>query len=217
MISSILSVLWLLCGLVAVLTMMSLLGRLGKSEGARHLRTTHRTVGWCFTAGYLAFLVIMIPKWTSNGPLLPTPLVAHATLGLLLFPLLLVKHLVVRVFKKYFPALPYLGVILFTIAFVVVGLTGLQRMVLWAEGPMVTIQSGDTQRTVSAAVGRDLLQSKCARCHSLKPDLPVPQVRRGVAPDGHPDAGERPRTHERMPGRFHRGVSCKRIGSCELR
>ena len=44
-----------------------------------------------------------------------------------------------------------------------------RRMVLWAEGPMVTIQSGDAQRTVSAAVGRDLLRSKCARCHSLKP------------------------------------------------
>ena len=170
MVSSVLSVLWLLCGLLAVLTMMSLLGRVGKSEGgARHLRTAHRTVGWCFTVGYVAFLVSMIPKLASNGPLLPTPLVTHATLGLLLFPLLLVKHLVVRVFKKYFPALPYLGVILFTIAFVVVGFTGLQRMVLWAEGPMVTIQSGDAQRTVSAAVGRDLLQGKCARCHSLKP------------------------------------------------
>ena len=169
MISSILSVLWLLCGLVAVLSMLSLLGRIGKGEGTRHLRTIHRTAGWCFTIGYLAFFVIMIPKWTSNGPLLPTPLVTHATLGLLLFPLLMVKHLVVRAFKKYFPALPYLGVILFTIAFVVVGFTGLKRMVLWAEGPRVTIQSGDEQRTVSAAVGRELLQSKCARCHSLKP------------------------------------------------
>jgi len=168
MISSILSVLWLLCGLLAVLTMMSLMGRAGKSEGAQSLRTSHRIVGWCFTAGYVAFLVIMIPKLTSNGPLLPTPLVTHAALGLLLFPLLLVKHLVVRFFKKYFPALPYLGVILFTTAFVVVGLTGLHRMVLWAEGPTVTIQSGDEQRTVSAAVGRNLLQSKCARCHSLK-------------------------------------------------
>lgn len=169
MISSVLSVLWLLSGLAAVLTMMSLLGRTGKAEGTRHLRTTHRIFGWLFSAGYVAFLVIMIPKLTSNGPLLPTPLVTHATLGLVLFPLLLVKHLVVRVFKKYFPALPYLGVILFTFAIAVVGFTGLQRMILWAEGPMVTIQSGDTRRTVSAAVGRDLLQNKCGRCHALKP------------------------------------------------
>jgi len=142
---------------------------LEEAEGARHLRTTHRTVGWCFTLGYLAFFVTMIPKWTSNGPLLPAPHVTHATLGLLLFPMLMVKHLIVRVFKKYFPSLPYLGVMLFTISFVAVGLSGLQRVVLWAEGPMVTIRSGDAQRTVSAAVGRDLLQTKCARCHSLKP------------------------------------------------
>ena len=107
--------------------MMSLLGRVGKSEGARNLRTIHRTFGWIFSAGYVVFLVIMIPKLTSNGPLLPTPLVTHATLGLVLFSLLLVKHLVVRIFKKYYPTLPYLGVILFTIAFVVVAFTGVQR------------------------------------------------------------------------------------------
>jgi hypothetical protein len=169
MISSIFAVLWLFCGLLAVLTMMSLLGRVGKSEGARNLRTIHRTFGWIFSAGYVVFLVIMIPKLTSNGPLLPTPLVTHATLGLVLFSLLLIKHLVVRIFKKYYPTLPYLGVIIFTIAFVVVAFTGVQRLVLWAEGPMVTIQSGEEQRKVSAAVGRNLLQNKCSRCHLLRP------------------------------------------------
>ena len=169
MTSSIFAVLWLFCGLLAVLTMMSLLGRVGTSEGARNLRTIHRTFGWIFSAGYVVFLVMMIPKFTSNGPLLPAPLVTHAYLGLALFSLLLIKHLIVRTFKKYYPTLPYLGVIIFTIAFVVVAFTAMQRLVLWAEGPMVTIQSGDEQRKVSAAVGRNLLQNKCSRCHSLSP------------------------------------------------
>jgi hypothetical protein len=169
MTSSIFSVLWLLCGLLAVLTMMSLLGRVGKSEGARNMRTIHRTFGWIFSAGYVVFLVMMIPELTSNGPLLPAPLVTHATLGFVLFSLLLIKHLIVRIFKKYYPVLPHLGVIIFTVAFVVVAFTGLQRLLLWAEGPMVTIQSGDEQRKVSAAVGRNLLHDKCSRCHPLKP------------------------------------------------
>lgn len=145
------------------------MGRAGTSEKARHLRTTHRRFGWIFSTGYVVFLVMMIPKLTSNGPLLPTPLVTHATLGLVLFSLLLIKHLVVRIFKKYYPTLPYLGVIIFTIAFVVVAFTGVQRLLLWADGPMGTIQSGEEQRKVSAAVGRNLLQNKCSRCYSLRP------------------------------------------------
>ncbi len=100
MLSSSLAVLWLFCGLAAVLTMLSLLGRIGKQDGTRNLRRIHRGFGWSFSAGYVAFLVVMIPKWTANGPLLPSPLAAHATLGLLLLPLLLFKHLVVRIVKN---------------------------------------------------------------------------------------------------------------------
>jgi hypothetical protein len=96
------------------------------------------------------------------------PYVTHAYLGLALLPLLLIKLLVVRVFKKYHPALPYLGVILFTAAFTLVGFTGLQRAILWAKGPRITIQQEEGTRNVSTAVGREILHYKCARCHGLK-------------------------------------------------
>jgi len=77
-------------------------------------------------------------------------------------------------------------------------------------------------------VGGRATNGQCGRGTRPSPDqvrpvpfsqagLPVPQARRGVATDCGPDAGERPRAHERVPGRFHRGLSCKRIGSGDLR
>ena len=49
-------------------------GAARQERGARHLRTTDRTVGWCFTAGYVAFLLIMIPKGRRTGRFCPHPL-----------------------------------------------------------------------------------------------------------------------------------------------
>ena len=169
MLSSVLAVLWALCGLIAVLAMLVLLGGKGADAMRPVLRWTHRILGGIFSLGYVGFLVLMIPKYRANAPLLPSPLTVHAYLGVALFPLLLVKHLVVRMFKKYYPALPYLGVIIFVIAFTLVGMTGGHNALLWAKGPKATVKAGDGQREVSVALGRDLLHSKCARCHRLRP------------------------------------------------
>jgi len=167
--NSMLAVLWLLCGFIAVLAMLRLLGGKGTLLGPRPLRWIHRVFGGIFSLGYVAFLVVMIRKYQGNAPLLPTPLAIHAYLGAVLFPLLLVKHLIVRVFKKYMTALPYLGVIMFTLAFTFVSLTGIHSLLLSAKGPKVTVKSGNTQRTVSVGLGRYLLHNKCVRCHSLQP------------------------------------------------
>ncbi len=48
------------------------------------------------------------------------------------------------------------------------GLTGLHQIFLWAEGPRVTIGSEGAKAKVSIALGRNLLQDKCSRCHPLK-------------------------------------------------
>lgn len=193
MLSSIFAVLWLLCGLVAVVSMLQMLGGAKRPAGEpvdgepdagrksaaaalraawgspRGLRWTHRVSGGLFSAGYVIFLLVMVPRYQANGPLLPCPFVVHAYLGAALLPLLLVKHMVVRLFKKYYPALPYLGVTMLVVAAGIVSLTGAHYLLLWAKGPSVQVNPVDGERTVSAALGQELLHSKCARCHSLQP------------------------------------------------
>lgn len=162
------SILWLLCGLAAALVMLTVLGRPGEGGRAPRLRLAHRALGWLFTVGYLVFLGEMFPRFLSNGPGLPTPFVAHAYIGLAILAILVVKVLVARVFKRYSAALPYFGMLLLTLSLLVVGFTGIQGVLLWARGPSVTVQSGETAHVVSVAAGRHLLQDKCARCHALR-------------------------------------------------
>ena len=168
--SSTLALVWLGCGLVAVVTMLAVLG--GKGEawgGAKRLRWVHRFFGFAFSLGYVGFLIYMLPRYQANGPLLATRFVLHAYLGMALLGLLLVKHMVVRLFKKFYPALPYLGALMFTVALGVAGLTGLNNLLLWAKGPLVVVKTDRGPRWVSVALGRDVLHHKCARCHTLQP------------------------------------------------
>jgi len=191
--TSILSILWLLCGLVAVVAMLQQLGGRKtppkKTEGEpdqtqpaspidifsdlwndpKVLRWVHRISGGIFSLGYLLFLLNMVPKYQNNSPLLPTSYATHAYLGVVLFPLLFVKHLVIRVFKKYYTALPYLGVLILTMAVGIVSLTGGHYFLLWLRGPSTKVMSEGEKHKVSVALGRDLLHSKCARCHPLRP------------------------------------------------
>jgi hypothetical protein len=166
--SSAFSILWFLCGLTAVLTMLSMLGT-GKVEGPTRstLKWTHRIFGGIFSIGYLIFAALMIPKYHANAPLLSSPIATHAYVAILIFPLLLFKHYIVRVAKKYFQALPYIGMTILILAFLVVAMTGLNHIILWTKVPKMTVQSASGPRIVSTAIGRNLLPIKCARCHDL--------------------------------------------------
>jgi cytochrome c biogenesis protein CcdA len=99
--SSALSILWFLCGLTAVLSMLSMLGGSKMESSTRSaLKWTHRIFGGFFSVGFLVFAVIMIPKYHGSAPQLSSPIATHAYVAAIIFPFLLVKHYIVRVAKK---------------------------------------------------------------------------------------------------------------------
>lgn len=163
--SSAFSILWLICGVIAVLSMLFILGgKQGKSSGS-WLRWFHRISGGLFSLGYLVFALSMIPKYQGNAPFLTNSLAFHAFLGAALFPLLFLKHYIVRIAKRYSPSLPYLGMTIIVVTFLVVSFSGINNMILWIKGPKIIVQSSGSTRFLSAAIGRDILYMKCARCH----------------------------------------------------
>jgi len=133
----------------------------------RVLKLVHRVLGWVFVAGYVAWLFVMAPLYLANGPMISLPYAIHAYLGCALFVLLLVKLCIVWFFKKYYAALPVLGYTVYAAAFLVVGFSGSNDILLWLSGPNVTVKAGTRDRSVSAALGRDVLCRKCAHCREL--------------------------------------------------
>ena len=161
------SILWFLCGLIAVLTMLLLLGGKSEASSLSTLKWSHRIFGGIFTIGYLIFAYLMIPKYQGDAPHLLPPVATHAYLAAILFPILFIKHYIVRIAKRYYPALPYIGMTILALAFLAVATTGLNHIILWTKVPKMTVQSSSGPRIVSTAIGRHLLPVKCGRCHNL--------------------------------------------------
>jgi len=168
MVYSVFSLLWLLCGFIAAAAMLLRLGTNAAWAKTWIVAWVHRAFGAVFMIGYVVFVGAMIELYQENAPLLSRPIALHAYLGILLFPILLFKELIARFFKKYFGALPYIGMTIFCVAFAVVALTGGHHVLLYLKGPRTKVTREDKRQTVSVALGRDLLQSKCGRCHELK-------------------------------------------------
>ncbi|NOZ21216.1 MAG: hypothetical protein GXP25_09010 [Planctomycetes bacterium] len=165
---SILSLLWLLCGFAAVVAMLLRLGSRAAWAKSPMILWAHRILGGSFVIGYIIFLICMIGLYQVNAPRLPLPLALHAYLGVLLLPILLLKELIVRFFKRYFTALPYVGMVIFCVAFLVVAFTGGHYTVLWLKGPTAKVTRDGKRHKVSVALGREILHNKCAQCHELK-------------------------------------------------
>lgn len=163
--SSVFSVLWFICGAIAVFTMLFMLGGRPGESSRSLIRWLHRIFGAMFSLGYLLIAIFMIQKYQGNAPFLTHSVAFHACMGAALLPLLFIKHYIVRIAKKYLPALPYLGMTIIIVAFLVVFFSGVNNIILWIKGPKVTVQSAGSSRVVSAAIGRDILAIKCARCH----------------------------------------------------
>ncbi|MEW6355816.1 MAG: hypothetical protein AB1696_05810 [Planctomycetota bacterium] len=168
MLYSVLSLLWLLCGFIAAAAMLLRLGSNAEWPKSQIMLWAHRAFGAVFMIGYVVFLGIMIDLYQEDAPILSRPIMVHAALGILLLPILLFKELIVRFFKKYYIALPYVGMTIFCIAFAAVAMTGGHKALLYVAGPRAEVMRNDKAQKVSVALGRDLMHAKCSRCHELK-------------------------------------------------
>lgn len=164
--SYILMALFLVSGVSAVLSMLVLQGR-GLSGGwASGLRRWHRISGYLFALFFLASLVGMLDRLSlvrAGGTLA----ILHVTLAVVLVPMLLVKMVIARWFKRLYPQLPGLGLAVFYLAVVLVVLpalvpAGVPGDLLIEEHESVALSTAEESRAVF------LLQDRCTRCHTLE-------------------------------------------------
>jgi hypothetical protein len=164
--SYILMALFLTSGISAVFSMLVLQGR-GLSGGwANRLRRWHRLSGYLFALFFLASLVGMLERLLqvrAGGGLT----ILHVALAVVLVPMLLVKIIVARWFKRLYPQLTGLGLAVFYLAVVLVVLpalvpAGVPENLLIEEHERATLSAAEESRAGF------LLQDRCTRCHTLE-------------------------------------------------
>ncbi len=168
------------------------------SAAPRSLMFIHRAIGYAYLILYIFMMWHMVPRLWNYQVELPPRTVAHLMLGITIGVLLLVKISILRFFRHFEEAMPYIGTALLICTYLLIGLsvpftlresvrqvsskvfsdasierthTRLQMAGLPPEAPLDKLA---TRRKLRE--GQDVLLKKCVQCHDLRTILARPRT-----------------------------------------
>lgn len=168
MIKSILAIFFLIAGLIAVICMLTLMGKTERKISAQLLRKMHRVAGFVFTGLLLLISYFCIKYWAMAGDQLSTRAVLHGFLSLSLIIIFILKISIVQYYKQFLRFVPVMGMVVFILSFVVFSTSAgfFFLRTLFAKPESLEISEPYlTPLPVSTERGAALFNSKCISCH----------------------------------------------------
>ena len=168
------------------------------SAAPKSLMFVHRAIGYAYLILYIFMMWHMVPRLWNYQVELPPRTVAHLMLGITIGVLLLVKVSILRFFRHFEEAMPYIGTALLICTYLLIGLsipftlresvrqvssnvfsdasierthTRLQMAGLPPDAPLEKLA---TRRKLRE--GQDVLLKKCVQCHDLRTILARPRT-----------------------------------------
>jgi len=163
--STIVSIIFLVLGAVAVWTMMM---KVGRQSPSHTLLIIHRVAGWSFALAFAVMTVVMIERMTRHWEELSSLTTIHGTLAVTLLLLLTLKLVIPRFFPGLAKHLFLLGISTFLFAFTLVGISAGYYLVLKIRKLPYISHNDLTNTELDAQLGKQFLIVKCATCHPLK-------------------------------------------------
>src|SRR5713101_926181 len=163
-----LGVTFVLIGATNVWLILQASARVRDAKASTRLVAAHRIGGYLFIALFCVMGYFMVARLGDVAGGAPPSTMIHLTLAMVLSPLLFVKVLVARYYKSYYSVLMPIGLVIFALSFVLIGIT---------VGPYLAHQS--RMQTVSLAeidlppAGIDInfaaatMEKRCSKCHNL--------------------------------------------------
>lgn len=150
--------------------MMALMGRAERRISAVFLRRTHKIAGAVFAVFLVIISYICIKYWAVMGDQLSLRAVIHATLALGLIIVFILKISIVQFYKEFIRYVPVLGMIVFSLAFVVFCTSA--GFFFLSSGQTVAFEKGAAEEPPAlvsaegdAESGKLLFENKCSFCH----------------------------------------------------
>ena len=169
-----------------------------KSAAPRSLMLLHRCLGYGYAILYIFMMWHMIPRLWNYQVELPPRTVAHLMLGITIGVLILVKIAILRFFRHFEEAMPYIGVSLLICTYLLIGLSvpfTLRETVLRTQTRAFSEEGiARTRKLIETAGlppeapldqlaskrmlrdGQRVLQRKCVVCHDLRTILAKPRT-----------------------------------------
>lgn len=168
MVKSILAVFFILAALIAVICMLSLMGKAERKVSAQLLRKMHRVAGFVFTGLLLLISYFCLKYWATVGDQISTRAVLHGVLSLALIIIFILKISIVQYYKQFLRFVPIMGMIVFVLSFTVfstsAGFFFLRTLGARAESSDIS-EPAQNPPQGNAEKGAALFKSKCLSCH----------------------------------------------------
>lgn len=167
MLNSLLAFSLLGIGSINALFILFVIGQIAPSKYPKFFLWAHRISGYAFFALYIGICIIMFQKLEQlNG--LPPKAAIHAYIGIAIFPLILAKICIVRLYKKFYKSLPIYGMFVLIAVYLQVPLyAGLYIIFAIKSQNIALLEKGRLVR-VNVNTGRGIVQQRCSTCHSLE-------------------------------------------------
>jgi cytochrome c1 len=168
LLKSILATVFLIAGIVAILCMLTLMGKAERKMNASFLRKMHRGAGILFTLLLIVISIICIIYVARMGDALSTRAVFHSVLSLFLIVVLFLKISFVRFFKQFLRFVPQMGMMVFILTFVVFSTSaGYYFLISGNSAEEKNRNAAQIQAVNEGSVenGAALFANKCSGCH----------------------------------------------------
>ena len=166
LVSTILSILFLIVGGIAVAMMLSVQGR-GKLQNPKLVIRIHKAMGWTYVVLFFVLFFFMLGRIGSYWEESSARIALHVALSVGLFFLLIVKVIIPRSFPRLGKHLFSLGIAAYFLGFVLVGITGGYYLLrVFRETPYIS-HTPITVHMQDLELGKELFITRCSTCHSL--------------------------------------------------
>src|SRR6266852_3778065 len=118
-----LGVTFVLIGAINVWLILQASARVRDAKASTRLVAAHRIGGYLFIALFCVMGYFMLARLGDVAGGAPPGTMIHLTLAMVLSPLLFVKVLVARYYRTYYSVLMPIGLVIFALSFVLIGIT----------------------------------------------------------------------------------------------
>jgi len=164
--NSVLSFVLLTIAIVTATHILILLGRNNKSH-ERYFKWSHRIWGYIFFALYIFICISMFQK-LDEFALSQSKDAIHAYIGIIIFPLIIVKICIARFYKIFYKRLPVYGTAILVAVYLQVPLYAGMYIYSAVKSRNVSLSNKGQLVCVNINSGRNVVQQKCSTCHPLE-------------------------------------------------
>src|SRR5580700_9460743 len=163
-----LGVIFVLTGAINVWLILQSSARVRDAKASARLMAAHRIGGYLFIALFCVMGYFMLARMGEVATGAPSSAMIHMTIAMVLSPLLFVKVLIARYYRNFHSFLMPLGLVIFVLAFVLIGITAGPSLAYRARMQTVSLDSINLPpAAIDINRAAATMEKRCSKCHNL--------------------------------------------------